>query len=63
MFLYISLPSPAKQQREMTKLKGFLAEREDIAVNVSFSFPTWTPFPWIKLPHTSPTMYKLNELE
>ena len=36
MFLYISLPSPAKQQREMTKFKVFFGEREHTTVNLSF---------------------------
>ena len=37
--LYISLPCPAKQQREMTKFR-FCGEREHTTVNFSFSFLT-----------------------
>ena len=38
MFLYISLPSSAKQQREMTNSR-FFGEREQATVNFTFSFP------------------------
>ena len=41
-FLYISLPSPAKQQREIIndQIQGFFGEREHTTVNFLFSFPT-----------------------
>ena len=47
MILYISLPSSAKQQREMSKFKVFSVWRmwaHIRPVNFSFSFLTWTPF-------------------
>jgi len=36
-FWYISLPSSAKQQREMTSFKVFFEKREHMTVNFGFS--------------------------
>ena len=56
MFLYISLLSPAKQHREMSKLKFFGRE--------FFMFPPYLNTVSINLvPAHLHTMYKLNELE
>ena len=62
-FLYISLPSSAKQQREMTKIQSFIVEREHTAVN--FLFSTWTATPSLQsqLPDYSATLDKLKELK